>query len=118
MSGNTGPWPAELQVTVKTKLLAGQQRDRSVAECHEGGDHGCCVVNGQGRQYVALLIDPSTGEIEAYGPVDELNAVVLAEELRVALAGDAELQEVGVLILPLQPAPAHRVAAPEAPTTG
>jgi hypothetical protein len=57
------------------------------------------VVNGQGRQYVALLIDPSSGEIEAYGPADELNAVLLAEELRVALAADAELQEVGVLIL-------------------
>ena len=86
--------------------------------CHEGGDHGCCVVNGQGRQYVALLIDPSTGEIEAYGPADELNAVLLAEELRVALAADAELREVGVLILPLQPTAGRRVAAPEAPTTG
>jgi hypothetical protein len=53
------------------------------------------VVNGQGRQYVALLIDPSTGEIEAYGPADELNAVLLAEELRVALAADAELREGG-----------------------
>ena len=53
------------------------------------------MVNGQGRLYVALLIDPSTGEIEAYGPADELNAVLLAEELRVALAADAELGEVG-----------------------
>ena len=105
-------------MTVKANLLAGQWRDRSVEVCHEGGDHGCCVVNGQGRQYVALLIDPSTGEIEAYGPADELNAVLLAEELRVALAADAELQEVGVLILPLRPTAARRVAAPEAPTTG
>ena len=99
-------------------MLAGQRRDRSVDRCHEGGDHGCCVVNGPGRQYVALLIDPSTGEIEAYGPADELNAALLAEELRVALAADAELQEVGVLILPLRPTAARRVAAPEAPTTG
>ena len=76
------------------------------------------MVNGQGRLYVALLIDPSTGEIEAYGPVDELNAVLVAEELRVALAADAELREVGVLILPLRPTAASRVAAPEAPTTG
>ena len=76
------------------------------------------MVNGQGRLYVALLIDPSTGEIEAYGPVDELNAVLVAEELRVALAADAELREVGVLILPLRPTAARRVAAPEAPTTG
>ena len=105
-------------MTVKANLLAGQRRDQSVAECHEGGDHGCCVVNGQGRQYVALLIDPSTGEIEAYGPADELNAVLSAEELRVALAADAELREVGVLILPLRPTAGRPVAAPEAPTTG
>ena len=76
------------------------------------------MVNGQGRLYVALLIDPSTGEIEAYGPADELNAVLLAEELRLALAADAELREVGVLILPLRPTVARHVAAPEAPTTG
>jgi hypothetical protein len=106
-------------VTVKANLPAGQRRDRLVAVRHEGGDHGCCVVNGEGQQYVALLIDPSTGEIEAYGgPTDELNAVLLAEELRVALATDAELQEVGVLILPLRPSAARYVAAPEAPTTG
>jgi hypothetical protein len=61
------------------------------------------VVDASGRTYVALLIDPDTGEIEAYGPVDEPNAVVLADELRAELAGDAELREVGVLILPLQP---------------
>jgi hypothetical protein len=61
------------------------------------------VVDASGRKYVALLIDPDTGEIEAYGPVDEPNAVVLAGELRAALAGDAELREVGVLMLPLQP---------------
>jgi hypothetical protein len=43
----------------------------------------------------------------------------LAEELRDALAADAELREVGVLILlPLRPTAASRVAAPEAPTTG
>ena len=76
------------------------------------------MVNGQGRQYVALLIDPSTGEIEAYGPADELNAVLLAEELRVALAADAELQEIGVLILPLRPAAVRHGATPEPPTTG
>ena len=68
------------------------------------------MVNGPGRQYVALLIDPSTGEIEAYGPADELNAVLLA--------ADAELREVGVLILPLRPTAGRRVAAPDAPTTG
>jgi hypothetical protein len=41
------------------------------------------------RQYVALLIDPTTGEIEAYGPADEPDAIVLAAELQTALAGDA-----------------------------
>jgi hypothetical protein len=65
---------------------------------------GCCVVGESGRQYVVLLIDPNSGEIEAHGPVDEPHAVVLAGELRAALAADAELREVGVLILPLQPA--------------
>ena len=40
------------------------------------------MVDASGRKYVALLIDPDTGEIEAYGPVDEPNAVVLAGELR------------------------------------
>jgi hypothetical protein len=79
---------------------------------------GVAWLDGPGRQYVALLIDPSTGEIEAYGPVDDPNAVVLAEELRNALAVDVKLGEVGVLILPLRPTAARRVPAPEAPTTG
>ena len=68
------------------------------------------MVGGACRQYVVLLIDPSTGEIEAYGPVAEPHAVVLAGELRAALAADAELHEVGVLILPLQPAARSVVA--------
>jgi hypothetical protein len=73
------------------------------------------VVDGPGRQYVVLLIDPGTGEIEAYGPVEEPHAVVLAGELRAALAADAELGEVGVLILPLQPAASRLVGAPHPP---
>ncbi len=98
---------------------ATERRGRSVNGCHKGGDFGFYVVDESGQQqYVALLIDPSSEEIEAYGPADELNAVLLAEELRVALATDAELQEVGVLILPLQPSAARFVAAPEPPTTG
>jgi hypothetical protein len=77
------------------------------------------VVVGPGRQqYVALLIDPDTGEIEAYGPVDEPSAVVLAAELHAALAADAELREVGVLILPLRPPAARLLAPPEAPAAG
>ena len=64
-----------------------------------------------GRQYVALLIDPTTGEIEAYGPADEPDAIVLAAELQTALAADAELREVGVLVLPLRPTAARRVEA-------
>jgi hypothetical protein len=80
---------------------------------------GVGVVGGSGRQrYVALLIDTSTGEIEAHGPVDEPNAVVLAAELHAALAADAELREVGVLILPLRPPATRLVAPPEAPAAG
>jgi hypothetical protein len=80
-----------------------------------GRDSGCCVEGESGRQYVVLLIDPDSGEIEAHGPVDEPHAVTLAGELRAALAADAELREVGVLILPLQPAAGRLVAALEAP---
>jgi hypothetical protein len=76
------------------------------------------VVGGSGRRYVVLLIDPSTGEIEAFGPVDEPNAAVLAAELHAALAADAELGEVGVLILPLQRTAARFVSSPEAPAAG
>jgi hypothetical protein len=71
-----------------------------------------------GRQYVALLIDPTTGEIEAYGPTDEPDAVVLAAELQTALAADAELCEIGVLVLPLQPTAARRVAAQDISAAG
>ena len=74
------------------------------------------MVGGSGRRYVVLLIDPGSGELEAYGPVDEPDAAVLAAELRAALAADAELREVGVLILPLRPAAHRPVAAPDAPT--
>jgi hypothetical protein len=71
-----------------------------------------------GRLYVALLIDPTTGEIEAYGPADEPDAVVLAAELQTALAADAELREIGVLVLPLQPTAARRVTAPDVAAAG
>jgi len=69
------------------------------------------MVGEPGRQYVALLIDPTTGEIEAHGPVTEPLAVVLADELQAALAIDAELREIGVLILPLRP-PTSRCGSP------
>jgi hypothetical protein len=64
------------------------------------------------RQYVVLFIDPGTGEIEVHGPVDEPRAVELAGEFRAALAADAELREVGVLILQVQPVAHRSVAAP------
>ena len=76
------------------------------------------MPGGPSRQYVVLLIDPTTGEIETFGPVDEANAVVLAAELHTALAADTELGEVGVLILPLQPTAARFVASPETPEAG
>jgi hypothetical protein len=77
------------------------------------------VAGGSERWYVALLIDPGTGEIEVYGPVDEPNSVVLAAELHASLAAKAELGEVGILILPLRPTAARfAAAAPEAPAAG
>jgi hypothetical protein len=76
------------------------------------------VAGASGRQYVALLIDPTTGEIEAYGPADEPDAVVLAAELQTALAADAELREVGVLVLPLRPTAARRVEAADVSAAG
>ena len=76
------------------------------------------MAGGSVRQYVVLLIDPDSGEIQAHGPVDEPHAVDLAGELRVALAADAELREIGVLILPLQPIVDRRIAAPRLPADG
>jgi hypothetical protein len=70
------------------------------------------------RRYVVLLIDPDTGEIEAFGPVHEPNAVVLAAQLRTAVAADLELGEVGVLMLPLQHTTARVVASSEASSAG
>jgi hypothetical protein len=69
-------------------------------------------------RYVVLLMDPTTGEIEAFGPVRESNAVVLAAQLHAALAADPELGEVGVLMLPLQHTTARFVASSEASTAG
>jgi len=63
----------------------------------------------------AFDFDPDSGEIEAHGPVDEPHAFELAGELRVALAADAELREIGVLILPLQPIADRSIAAPRPP---
>jgi hypothetical protein len=76
------------------------------------------VAGEPSRRYVVLLIDPTTGEIEAFGPVDEPNAVVLAAQLHTALAADPELGEVGVLVLPLQHTTTRFVASPEAPAAG
>jgi hypothetical protein len=69
------------------------------------------MAGASGRQYVALLIDPTTGEIEAYGPANEPDAVVLAAELQTALTADAELREVGVLVLSLRPTTTRRIDA-------
>jgi hypothetical protein len=76
------------------------------------------LAGASGRQYVALLIDPTTGEIEAYGPADEPDAVVLAAELQTALAADAELREVGVLVLPLRPTTARGVDGSDVSAAG
>ena len=76
------------------------------------------MAGASGRQYVALLIDPSSGGIEAYGPVDEPNSAVLAATLRATLAADAELREVGVLVLPLRPTAARGVEASDVSAAG
>ena len=76
------------------------------------------MAGGSVRQYVVLFIDPDTGEIEAHGPVEEPHAVELAGQFHAALAADAELGEVGVLILPLQPVAHRSIAAPRPPAGG
>lgn len=59
-------------------------------------------MTADGPLYVILLIDPDTGELEAYGPVDLARAVELAALLRAELAQDDD-HEIGMLILPLHP---------------
>jgi hypothetical protein len=76
------------------------------------------VADESSRQYVVLLIDPDTGGVEAFGPVQEANAVVLAAQLHTALAADLELGEVGVLMLPLQHTTAPVVTSSEASAAG
>ena len=49
---------------------------------------------------------------------DEPDAVVLAAELQTALAADAELREVGVLVLPLRPTTTPRVEASDVSAAG
>lgn len=51
--------------------------------------------------YVILLIDPDTGDIEAYGPVDAAQAADLEALLRAEILQSDELGEVGLLVLPL-----------------
>ena len=77
------------------------------------------MAGPSGRQYVApLLVNSTTGEIEAYGPADEPDAIVLAAELQTALAADAEMREVGVLVLPLRPTAARRFEASDVSAAG
>lgn len=62
------------------------------------------MTDTDGGRYVILLIDPDTGELEAFGPVDEVTAAERAAAVRASVeAGEAgEVGEVGVLVLPLQ----------------
>lgn len=60
-----------------------------------------------GARFVILLIDPATGELEAYGPVDELVAAERAAAVRASIAG-GEAGEAGVLVLPLRPVHGRR----------
>lgn len=79
-----------------------------------GRGRGTQVLIGEAEAYVILLVDPDTGGIEAYGPVDALAAAERASTLSSALAVDEELAEFGVLILPLRPV--ARPARPPGPS--
>jgi hypothetical protein len=107
-----------LQVTAEADGDLDRQGDRSIECGVKRHDLGVMRAGEPSRRYVVLLTDPTTGEIEAFGPVDEPNAVVLAAQLPTALAADPELGEVGVLLLPLQHTTARFVASPEAPAAG
>ena len=63
--------------------------------------HAVEMSDTDGQHYVILLIDPETGELEAFGPVDESTAAERASAVRATIeAGEAG--EVGVVVLPLQ----------------
>jgi hypothetical protein len=63
--------------------------------------HAVPMCDTNGKRFVILLIDPSTGELEAFGPVDEVTAAERAAAVRASIeAGEAG--EVGVVVLPLQ----------------
>lgn len=65
------------------------------------------MTDTDGGRYVILLIDPDTGELEAFGPVDEATAAERAAAVRASIeAGEAG--EVGVLVLPLRPVHGRR----------
>jgi hypothetical protein len=65
-----------------------------------------------GGRYVILLIDPDTGGIEVYGPLDDDEVVAEAARLRELLDGPEGPAEVGLLVAPLQ-APGTRGARAE-----
>jgi hypothetical protein len=50
--------------------------------------------------YVILSIDPQCGEIDAQGPMDGLDAVFTAHELRREL-DDSDLRDIQIIIAPL-----------------
>jgi hypothetical protein len=47
--------------------------------------------------YVVLVVDPETGEADAHGPYDGLNATVVADRLRTDLDRD-DLADVAVAV--------------------
>jgi hypothetical protein len=61
--------------------------------------------------FVVLVVDPTTGEIDAHGPYDGLGATVRADQLRAELdAGDLGDVVVGVTRLQLTAQPESAAA--------
>lgn len=69
--------------------------------------------------YVVLVVDPSTGEADAYGPFDGLAATLDAEDRRAGLDADG-LSDVVVAVTrlhePRRDAPSTRGSGLDAPT--
>jgi hypothetical protein len=59
------------------------------------------VCDTNGKRFVILLIDPGSGELEAFGPVDEVTVAERVAAVRASIEAD-EVGEVGVVVLPLQ----------------
>jgi hypothetical protein len=61
--------------------------------------------------FVVLVVDPTTGEVDAHGPYDGLAATIKADQLRAEMdAGDLQDVVVGVTRLQLSEPPEQAAA--------